>query len=59
MEENLKKLSGHLNDYLVHGYPINEKRLGQKQLEVLTLKEDIRILSRAMEEKWENHIQCG
>ena len=51
MEENLKKLSGHLNDYLVHGYPINEKRLGQKQLEVLTLKENIRILTVLLKKK--------
>jgi len=37
-----------LKDYLVQGYAINEKRLAQKQLEVQTLKDGIRILSRAL-----------
>jgi hypothetical protein len=40
-----------LKDYLVQGYAINEKRLAQKQQEVQTLKDGIRILSRAMEPK--------
>lgn len=40
-----------LKDYLVQGYSINEKRLAQKQQEVQTLKDGIRILSRAIEEK--------
>ena len=35
-----------LKDYLVQGYGINEKRLAQKQQEVQTLKDGIRILSR-------------
>src|SRR5690606_22192428 len=38
-----------LKDYLVQGYAINEKRLAQKQQEVQTLKDGIRILSRAIE----------
>ena len=40
-----------LKDYLVQGYAINEKRLNQKQQEVQTLKDGIRILSRAIETK--------
>ncbi len=40
-----------LKDYLVQGYAINEKRLEQKQQEVQTLKDGIRILSRAIETK--------
>lgn len=40
-----------LKDYLVQGYAINEKRLAQKQQEVRHLKDGIRILSRAIEEK--------
>lgn len=40
-----------LKEYLVQGYAINEKRLAQKQLEVQTLKDAIRILSRAIEQK--------
>jgi len=40
-----------LKDYLVQGYAINEKRLAQKQQEVQTLKDGIRILNRAMEPK--------
>jgi len=40
-----------LKDYLVQGYAVNEKRLAQKQQEVQTLKDGIRILSRAVEEK--------
>ena len=38
-----------LKDYLVKGYAINEKRLEQKQQEVLHLKTGIQILSRAIE----------
>ena len=44
-----------LKDYLVKGYAINEKRLEQKQQEVLHLKTGIQILSRAIEAKNENH----
>ena len=40
-----------LRDYLVQGYAINEKRLEQKQQEVRHLKDGIRILSRAIEDK--------
>lgn len=40
-----------LKDYLVQGYVINEKRLAQKQQEVQTLKDGIRILSRTIEGK--------
>jgi prophage maintenance system killer protein len=40
-----------LKDYLIQGYAINEKRLAQKQQEVRQLKDGIRILSRAIEEK--------
>ena len=43
-----------LKDYLVQGYAINEKRLEQKQLEVRYLKNGIRILSRAIEDKAED-----
>lgn len=56
----------HLKDYLVQGYTINEKRLVQKQQEVQTLKDGIRILSRAIEEKigdtgleWLNQFAIG
>jgi len=38
-----------LKDYLILGYAINEKRLAQKQQEIQTLKDGIRILSRAIE----------
>ncbi len=38
-----------LKDYLVNGYAINEKRLKQKQQEVLHLKTGIQILNRAIE----------
>ena len=55
-----------LKDYLVQGYAINEKRLAQKQQEVQTLKDGIRILSRAIEQKagdqnpdWLNHFAKG
>ena len=41
-------------DYLVQGYATNEKRLAQKQQEVQTLKDGIRILSRAIEQKADN-----
>ncbi|MBE9465536.1 RhuM family protein [Dyadobacter subterraneus] len=40
-----------LKDYLIQGYAINEKRLSQKQQEVQTLRDGIRILSRAIETK--------
>lgn len=40
-----------LRDYLGQGYAINEKRLAQKQQEVRYLKDGIRILSRAMEDR--------
>jgi len=43
-----------LKDYLVQGYAINEKRLEQKQQEVRHLKDGIRILSRAIEDKAED-----
>lgn len=57
-----------LKDYLVQGYAINEKRLTQKQQEVQTLKDGIRILSRAIQQKekdqnldldWLNHFAKG
>jgi hypothetical protein len=55
-----------LKDYLVRGYAINEKRLAQKQQEVQTLKDGIRILSRAIEQKvddqsldWLHHFAKG
>ncbi|OJV54072.1 MAG: death-on-curing protein [Bacteroidetes bacterium 43-16] len=37
-----------LKDYLVQGYAINEKRLEEKQQQVMHLKTGIRILSRAI-----------
>ena len=40
-----------LKEYLVKGYAVNEKRLAQKEQEVLLLKNGIQILSRAIEEK--------
>ena len=40
-----------LKDFLVQGYAVNEKRLSQKQQEVQTLKDGIRILNRAIEQK--------
>lgn len=40
-----------LKDYLVQGYAINEQRLAQKQQQVQTLKDGIRIISRAIQEK--------
>ena len=40
-----------LKKYLIQGYTINEKRLAQKQQEIQTLKDGIRILSRATEEQ--------
>jgi prophage maintenance system killer protein len=55
-----------LKDFLLKGYAINEKRLAQKQQEVQTLKDGIRILSRAIEQKaedqnldWLNHFAKG
>ncbi|MEA3450549.1 MAG: RhuM family protein [Bacteroidota bacterium] len=41
-----------LNDYLVQGYAINEKRLEQKNQEIRHLKTGIRILNRAIESKY-------
>ena len=38
-----------LKEYLVQGYSINEQRLAQKNQQVQTLKDGIRILSRAIE----------
>ena len=43
-----------LKDFLVQGYAINEKRLKQKNQEVLHLKTGIQILSRAIEAKNES-----
>lgn len=40
-----------LKDYLIQGYAINERRLAEKQQEVQTLKDGIRILGRAIEDK--------
>jgi death-on-curing family protein len=40
-----------LKDFLLQGYAVNEKRLAQKQQEVQHLKDGIRILSRAIEDK--------
>ncbi len=58
--------TGRLKDFLVKGYAINEKRLAQKQLEIQTLKEGIRILSRAIESQsttselnWLNQYAIG
>src|SRR5690554_1815976 len=55
-----------LKHYLVQGYAINENRLAQKQQEVQTLKDGIRILSRAIEQKaddqnldWFHHFAKG
>lgn len=42
-----------VKEYLIQGYAINEARLAQKQLEIQTLKDGIRILSRAIEQKAE------
>ncbi|MGO1597413.1 MAG: RhuM family protein [Sphingobacterium sp.] len=55
-----------LKDYLVQGYAINETRLDQKQQEVQTLKDGIRILSRTIAGKiaeteldWLAHFSKG
>jgi prophage maintenance system killer protein len=55
-----------LKDYLIQGYAINESRLAQKEQEVQTLKDGIRILSRAIQQKeedqnldWLNHFAKG
>ena len=55
-----------LNEFLVQGYAINEKRLEQKHQEIQTLKDGIRILSRVIEKKcedqnlaWLNHFAKG
>ncbi|SFB06988.1 hypothetical protein SAMN04489723_10457 [Algoriphagus aquimarinus] len=43
----------------MQGYAINENRLAQKQQEVQTLKDGIRILSRAIQQKEENlNLDC-
>lgn len=47
-----------LSDYMIQGYALNEKRLAQKQQEIQTLKDGIRILGRVIEGKLEeNNIQ--
>lgn len=43
-----------LKKHLIQGYTINERHLAQKQQEVQTLKDSIRILSRATEEQSAN-----
>lgn len=55
-----------LKDYLIQGYAINELRLAQKQQEIQTLKDGIRILSRAIENtnndispSWLSHFSKG
>ena len=55
-----------LNEFLVQGYVINEKRLEQKHQEIQTLKDGLRILSRVIEKKcedqnlaWLNHFAKG
>src|SRR5690606_16042244 len=55
-----------LKDFLVQGYAINENRLAQKQQEIQTLKDGIRILSRVIEQKaedknldWLHHFAKG
>lgn len=55
-----------LKDYLIQGYAINESRLAQKQQEIQTLKDGIRILSRAIEStsndlspNWLSHFSKG
>lgn len=55
-----------LKNFLIQGYAINEQRLAQKQQEIRTLKDGIRILSRVIEQKaddgnlvWLNHFAKG
>jgi len=55
-----------LKEYLIQGYAINEERLTQKQQEVQTLKDGIRILSRTIEDQqtdsdlnWLAHFTIG
>jgi len=55
-----------LKDYLIQGYAVNESRLAQKQQEIQTLKDGIRILSRAVESasndispNWLSHFSKG
>jgi hypothetical protein len=55
-----------LKDYLVQGYIINQKRLAQKNQELIFLHDGIRILSRAIEEasdkesfSWLNTFSTG
>lgn len=43
-----------LKDYLIQGYAVNENRLAQKEQEVQTLKDGIRILRRAIQQKEED-----
>lgn len=43
-----------LKDYLIQGNAINENRLAQKQQETQTLKDGIRILSRAIQKNEED-----
>lgn len=43
-----------LNEYLVQGYTINEKRLEEKDLEIQYLKSGINILHRTVQNKAEN-----
>lgn len=43
-----------LKDYLIEGYALNEKRLGQKNKEIQLLHDGIKILSRVIEEKTES-----
>ncbi|WP_342084294.1 RhuM family protein [Dyadobacter sp. OTU695] len=40
-----------LKDYLIQGYAINERRLAEKEQQVRTLKDGIRILARSIEDK--------
>ena len=44
-----------LKDYLMEGVAFNEKRLAQKNKEILVLHDGIRILSRAIEDQAINH----
>lgn len=55
-----------LKDHLIQGYAVNEQRLAEIQQEVQTLKDGIRILSRAIEDKvnetefaWLGHFAKG
>ena len=48
-----------LKDYLVKGYAINEKRLEQKNQEVIHLKNGIKILNRVIEQEIDNSNDHG